>query len=512
MQGGRRRPRTVQGHEMRAIFAAAALAGTVALPAKAAPPVWSGYAGNAQHTAAAPAAGQKMNGIVWQTPVDLDPQKSGNELFIHYGSPMFTANNVVLVPVKTKASSGYQLEALAGKDGTLLWTLASDWVLPPAQWTPPFPAQIDATNRVYVAGAGGTVLYRNSANKTSGKTGRLAFYGIDIYNKYAKQLAQQVMIDTPITADASNNIYFGFVVTAANKANLKSGIARIAADGTGTWVSATAAANSKSITQVAMNCAPAISADGSTVYITVSNGSAGSLLALDSTTLATKAQAKLIDPSSGDAAWVVDLSSAAPTVGPDGDVYYGVLENPYPDHNNRGWLLHFDATLATVKTPGSFGWDATAAVVPASAIPSYTGGSSYLLMMKYNNYLGMGNGDGQNKIAVLDPTATQPDEYSNPPVTVMKEVETLLGPTKAPDGGVYEWCINSAVVDAKTSSVFAGSEDGNFYRWNIADNSISQKLNLNPPQPEAYTPSLVGPDGKVYAINNATLYAIGKAK
>jgi hypothetical protein len=496
---------------LRTIFLVTVLAGAAtSFVASAAAPVWSGYAANAQHTAAAPARGQKMSGIVWQTPVDLDPQKSGNELFIHYGSPMFTANNTVLVPVKTLAAGGYQLEAHSGKDGTLLWTLPSDWVVPQAEWTPPFPAQIDSANRVYIAAAGGTVLYRDTANKGAGKSGRLAFYGLSIFNEYAKQLTQTVMIDTPITADASNNIYFGFVVTGNNKANLQSGIARIAANGTGTWVSATAAAGSKSITQVAMNCAPAISADGSTVYITVSNGSAGVLLALDSTTLATKSQAPLTDPSSGQAAWVVDLSSAAPTIGPDGDVYYGVLENPYPNHNNRGWLLHFDATLATLKTPGSFGWDATASVVPSTAIPNYKGSSSYLVMVKYNNYIGIGTGNGENEIAILDPEATQPDEYSNPPVTVMKEVETLLGPTPAPGGGVYEWCINSAVVDAASSSVFAGSEDGNFYRWNIATNKISQSLPLNAPTPEAYTPSMVGPDGKIYAINNAILYAIGK--
>jgi lipoprotein NlpI len=58
--------------------------------------------------------------------------------------------------------------------------------------------------------------------------------------------------------------------------------------------------------------------------------------------------------------------------------------------------------------------------------------------------------------------------------------------------------------------VFAGSEDGKFYRWDLARNAFTQKLVLNPPQPESYTPTLVGPDGTVYAINNATLYAIGK--
>jgi hypothetical protein len=92
----------------------------------------------------------------------------------------------------------------------------------------------------------------------------------------------------------------------------------------------------------------------------------------------------------------------------------------------------------------------------------------------------------------------------------MKEVITQLGPTAAPAGGVYEWCINSSAVDAHTRSIFAGSEDGHFYRWDLKTNTLSQSLMLNAPRPEAYTPSVVGPNGTVYSINNATLYALGR--
>jgi hypothetical protein len=34
-------------------------------------------------------------------------------------------------------------------------------------------------------------------------------------------------------------------------------------------------------------------------------------------------------------------------------------------------------------------------------------------------------------------------------------------------------------------------------------------VNLNQPTVEAYTPTLIGPDGTVYSINNAHLYALG---
>ena len=83
---------------------------------------------------------------------------------------------------------------------------------------------------------------------------------------------------------------------------------------------------------------------------------------------------------------MINDSTASPTVGPDGDVYFGVLEDNFPSHNDRGWLLHFDRTLATTKTPGSFGWDDTASIIPRAAVPSYSGSSSYLVLTKYNNY------------------------------------------------------------------------------------------------------------------------------
>src|SRR5262249_31543773 len=159
--------------------------------------------------------------------------------------------------------------------------------------------------------------------------------------------------------------------------------------GNGTWISAPAAANDNEISEVAQNCAPAISADGSTVYITVSDGEFGYLLGLDSTTLAQKFRVRLKDPStSGSDAFIFDDASASPTVGPDGDVYYGVLEANLGAHNGRGWLLHYSSDLSQTKIPGSFGWDDTVSVVPASAVPSYSGPSSYLLMTKYNNYFG----------------------------------------------------------------------------------------------------------------------------
>jgi hypothetical protein len=151
-------------------------------------------------------------------------------------------------------------------------------------------------------------------------------------------------------------------------------------------------------------------------------------------------------------------------------------------------------------------------VVPARAVPRYHGTSPYLLVSKYNNYYDIGpHGNGRNQVAVLDPRAGQKDPYSR--ARVMKAVETILSPVHEPGdpaGARYEWCINSAAVDVADDSVMVNSEDGMLYRWDLATDTLAEKIRLNPPRAEAYTPTIIGPDGTVYAINNATLYAIGR--
>jgi hypothetical protein len=314
---------------------------------------------------------------------------------------------------------------------------------------------------------------------------------------------------------AQNNLYFGFIVLGPTPLNLQSGIARIAPDGTGTWVSAAAASGDSTIAGVAMSCAPALSPDGSLLYVAVNNDNYGYLLALNSTTLAQVNRVLLTDPSSGLDAILFDGSSATPTVGPDGDVYFGVLENPFPNHNDRGWLLHFNSTLTQTKIPGSFGWDDTPSIVPASLVASYTGTSPYLLMTKYNNYAGIGSGDGKNRIAILDPNAAEHDPII-PTTMVMKEVLTILGVTPDPDtgfpGAVKEWCINTAAVDPFTKSILANSEDGKLYRWDLTSNSFTEKITLSSGIGEAYTPTVIGSDGTAYAINDAIIDAIGTPK
>ena len=478
---------------------------------------WGGYARDAQHSAQGAIATQPLVRTLWNTAVDAAPQYSSNgSLLIHYGSPVISLRNTVLVPVKTGATGGFRVDARAGLDGALLWSADTDYVLPPHNWTPSFNITLTAGNRAYVPGAGGKLFYRDNVDAATGTLQSVVFYGTDTYNAARQLYDSVVIINTPVSTDAQGNVFFGFIANGANPAGLTSGIARVGFDGRGSWVAASTAANDPAIGRVAMNAGPALSSDAKTLYAVVTTAGpldakpSGYLVALDAATLAPKGAVSLRDPATLALAWLSSNSSASPTVGPDGDVYYGVLESNTPAHNFRGWLLHFDATLTAAKAPAAFGWDDTASIVPAAMVPSYRGPSAYLLAIKYNNYGGVGTGDGKNRMAVVDPNTLQTDAISGIPV--MKEILTILGPTADVGfpGGVKEWCINTAAVDPFTRSILVNSEDGFLYRWNLVTNTFSESIRLGNEIGEAYTPTVIGPDGAVYAINNAMLHAVGQ--
>jgi len=155
--------------------------------------------------------------------------------------------------------------------------------------------------------------------------------------------------------------------------------------------------------------------------------------------------------------------------------------------------------------------------VPATMVPSYSGTSAYLLFSKYNNYAGNNGGDGINRVALLDPNATQIDPHPTAAGLVeMREVMTVMGctPDREYQSATYpyavrEWCINTAAVDPATASVFTPSEDGHIYRWNLELNSLTEALALGPELGSPYVPTVIGPDGAIYTINAGQLLALG---
>ena len=72
-------------------------------------------------------------------------------------------------------------------------------------------------------------------------------------------------------------------------------------------------------------------------------------------------------------------------------------------NNYRGYLLHFDGTLATEKLPSAFGWDDTPSIVPASAVPSYLGQLVVPAADQVQQLCRRPGATGNNKLAVVDP-------------------------------------------------------------------------------------------------------------
>src|SRR5687768_6672948 len=98
-------------------LACAASAQSIAVP-------WSGHGHDAQHSGISPSAARPLNAIRWQTPMDLAPRYSGTSLLIHYGSPLVTRANTVVIPVKTGTNDGFRIEGRNTGDGSLKWMQA----------------------------------------------------------------------------------------------------------------------------------------------------------------------------------------------------------------------------------------------------------------------------------------------------------------------------------------------------------------------------------------------------
>src|SRR5580704_758886 len=129
---------------------------------------WNQLNGNAQHTGESSATAQPLNQVLFSVPLDLEPWGA-----VHYGDPVFTSGNTVIVPVKVTWSAQDQnaqnffVEALNDVTGQVLWTSVPTGTVTGA--TDAGPIVITSANNGLVTGNSvtiGGVLGNTAANGT----------------------------------------------------------------------------------------------------------------------------------------------------------------------------------------------------------------------------------------------------------------------------------------------------------------------------------------------------------
>lgn len=463
----------------------------IALPYTSIGQSWPGFANDPQHTALSSFAAQPLNRVLWSTPLVLSPvPRATRRYFDWLPSPLVTSTGVVIVMVRTRVYDGFLVQGRNLSTGAPIWTEPTDYVVPlPAITGSPV---LRADGSVVFPGVGGTVYVRESASEPNSKRFQDAFYGM---NKYLSSPAPHrgIQICTPLLGAPDGSVYFGYV---SSFNEIPAGIARVTPGHGGAWISASVASGDNSVTMPLLNSAPALSLDGKAIYAVFRKGDdpyfPRYLVKLDSTTLKVLARVRLKgglgeDPIGG--------ATASPMIGPDGEVYLGVYSGS-AINGSRGWMLHFTSDLVPKGWPGPFGWDCTPSLVPASIVPSYTGTSKYLILTKYNSYY-----QGVFRCGIFDPNDHEYDPLAG------TEVMRLVLATPVMD---QEWCVNTVAVDPITKSAIMNNEDGYCYRWDFTTNSLSERVQMTEPIGEAYTPTVIAPNGISLAIKNGTLFAIGR--
>jgi Viral BACON domain len=463
------------------------------------------------------------------------------------------------------------------------WSFTSDWAPEPNAtnfnagfsglegWEPVFHP-VDANNFIYVPAAAGSVW---KVNKTTGASAS----HINPFLANPNMTAVNTFVAGPLTADANGNIYYN-VIELNMSGNpwdqndaVGAWLVKIAPDDTsivatfasinpgapagtsltcpGTffdqtiqpsfpWPPATSAPpfpGPCGSQRPGINVAPAVSADGATIY-TVSrahfDNMVSYLLAVNSADLSPKWQASLqqrltdgcgvllpiapsgvtdlpnsclfgttvgVDPTTNlpGSGNVTDQASSSPTVLPDASVVFGALDN----YNfSRGHLFHFDA-LGNYLNAFDFGWDSTPGV--------WAHDNTFSVVIKDNHYPSTSYCNGGSPVCST-PTPDGPYFITqlDPSFNTQWQFQSTTIDNNHPNG--YEWCINMPAVDM-LGNVYVNSEDGNAYELPQSFSGIftvpTGKIFLDSAIGAAYTPLSIGPDGKLYTQNNGQLFVIG---
>jgi hypothetical protein len=229
-----------------------------------------------------------------------------------------------------------------------------------------------------------------------------------------------------------------------------------------------------------------------------------------------------VDPQTNQrpAGRVRDITSASPTVLPDGSVLYGAWTRY---DTIRGHLFEFSAR-GDFKAAIDFGYDSTPAV--------YQHGGTHIVL-KENHYDGefgtYCNPDGVNPVSQVVCANTG---VATGPWYITQLNEDLVPEwrfqntntqtcTRQPDGSLkcvddtpngFEWCINAPAIDAN-GTVYGNSEDGFLYSIPQGHTGtftqFKQRVFMGVSLGNAYTPSSISRNGVVFTSDNGRLFAIG---
>ena len=223
---------------------------------------------------------------------------------------------------------------------------------------------------------------------------------------------------------------------------------------------------------------------------------------------------------------VLDDSTSAPVVAPDGSIYYGA----YTRYNYaQGHLMRWSSAGQYLPSNNDalsgfqFGWDTTPALFSYTAAD---GTSTFAVITKENHYGDVGSYCNDNTLCPPDRDATNPaygEKYFMTSLTPdlsgfnwQWQNTNQLSCSHAKDGTLacvsdhplgFEWCVNAPAVDGN-GTVFSNSEDGNLYEIDRNGHLVNQVF-TNLALGAAYTPLSIGPDGKIYTQNNGHLFVVG---
>lgn len=533
---------------------------------------WPQWGQSPEHGSSSTVPGRRLERIeaeiVLDPFTDAAEAEVGGNLLAHYAVPIVDGDDLFVV-VKTGTFRSYltrdsqiwNVRNLRRVNGQLTprWTFTSDWKPVPvgsASWEPVYHPAVNG-DVVWAPGAGGTMDKIRRGDGTR----------IERFNPFST-IDSTIFVAGPPTVDHAGNVFYTAIKFNASDPwgadPPNSWLVRIGADGTtttATFVSLTPnapAANAQCTATFALsgeplpwppsrnaeapkvrcgpqrpgiNVAPAVAPDGTIYAISRAhtNDRWGFLVAVNpdltpkwATSMRNRFQdgCNVVLPPNGapggcsaDAITGVDPNenqsgsgrvndngTSCPVVLPDGRILYGA----HTSYNyQQGHLMMFDADGRYIDAYG-WGWDLTPAV--------YQHDGTYSILLKENHY----NAFNRNVNSPLDPESYFITQLSSSLRPEWKyQNKNKLSCIRLSNGTLdcvedhpnsFEWCVNAIAVDSR-GVAYANSEDGNLYAIGQGGVLVG-RIFLRQALGAAYTPTSIGPDGRIYTQNDGNLFVI----